>query len=35
MAERFQAVHDQYSAWVMSALQALLEDYRPRNFAIA
>jgi len=35
MAERSQAVHDQYSARGMSALQALLENYHPRNFAIA
>jgi hypothetical protein len=35
MAERSQAVRDQYSTRVMSALQALLEDYPPRNFAIA
>jgi hypothetical protein len=34
MAERSQAVRDQYSARVMSALQALLEDCHPRNFAI-
>jgi cyclopropane-fatty-acyl-phospholipid synthase len=34
MAERSQAVRDKYSGRAIAALQALLEDYHPRDFAV-